>query len=54
MVKMFLLQYFQACKQEGYTPMQDPLSTFYEALSVGLNEPETAYDFPQLLPEDTG
>ncbi|KAL6524436.1 hypothetical protein OROHE_016107 [Orobanche hederae] len=33
-------------KQEGYTPMQDPISTFYEALCVGLNEPETTNDFP--------
>ncbi|KAL8495852.1 hypothetical protein ACS0TY_019824 [Phlomoides rotata] len=54
MVKKFLVQYFEACKQEGYTPMQDPLSTFYEALSVGLNQLETMDGFPQLPPLNTG
>lgn len=54
MVKKFLVQYFEACKQEGYSPMQDPLSTFYEALSVGLNEPDNTNDFLQFSPENTG
>ncbi|PIN25160.1 hypothetical protein CDL12_02103 [Handroanthus impetiginosus] len=38
LVKNFLVQYFEACKQEGYDSLQDPLSTFYETLSVGLND----------------
>ncbi|EYU27184.1 hypothetical protein MIMGU_mgv1a026577mg, partial [Erythranthe guttata] len=29
-VKKFLVQYLEACKQEGYNILQDPLSTFYE------------------------
>ncbi|KAK6162782.1 hypothetical protein DH2020_002623 [Rehmannia glutinosa] len=54
MVKKFLVQYFEACKQEGYNIMQDPLSTFYEALCVGLNEPDNPNDFLQSSPENTG
>lgn len=50
-VKKFLVQYFEACKQEGYNTLQDPLSTFYEALCVGLNEPGNPNDCGQLSPE---
>ncbi|KAH6827010.1 hypothetical protein C2S53_016153 [Perilla frutescens var. hirtella] len=42
-VKKFLVQYYEVCRQEGYSPMQDPLSTFYEALSVGFNEPDNHF-----------
>ncbi|KAL8062201.1 hypothetical protein ABFX02_02G131300 [Erythranthe guttata] len=54
-VKKFLVQYLEACKQEGYNILQDPLSTFYEALCVGLNEPEDNLDdFCQFTPESAG
>ncbi|GFQ02291.1 protein nlp2 [Phtheirospermum japonicum] len=54
MVKRFMVQYFETCKLEGYDLMQDPLSKFYEALCVGLNELDTPDDFLQLSPENTG
>lgn len=54
MVKKFLVQYYEICRLEGYSPMQDPLSTFYEALSVGFNEPVNTNNFLQLSPEITG
>ncbi|KAL3622371.1 hypothetical protein CASFOL_033782 [Castilleja foliolosa] len=55
MVKKFMVQYFEACKREGYDLMQDPLSKFYEALCVGLNEQlvNDPVDL-QLSPEYTG
>ncbi|KAK4414372.1 hypothetical protein Salat_2850200 [Sesamum alatum] len=54
-VKKFLVGYFEACKQEGYCTLQDPLSTFYEALCVGLNnEGDDPNDFLQLSPETAG
>ncbi|KAI3444903.1 hypothetical protein Pfo_001568 [Paulownia fortunei] len=53
-VKKFMVQYFEACKQEGYNTLQDTLSTFYEALCVGLNEPDNPDDFLQLSPENIG
>lgn len=34
--------------------MQDPLSTFYEALSVGFNEPDFTNDFLQFPPQVAG
>ncbi|KAG8391363.1 hypothetical protein BUALT_Bualt01G0180000 [Buddleja alternifolia] len=51
-VKKFLIQYYESCKQEGYNTVQDPLSTFYEAVCVGLNEPDNTNDFLQLSPEN--
>ncbi|KAL2234270.1 UNVERIFIED_CONTAM: hypothetical protein Sindi_1159200 [Sesamum indicum] len=54
-VKKFLIRYFEACKQEGYSTLQDPLSTFYDALCVGLNnECDDPNDFLQLSPENAG
>ncbi|XP_009608942.1 uncharacterized protein [Nicotiana tomentosiformis] len=37
-VKQFLVQYFEACKLEGYILLQDPLCDFYEALGVGSDD----------------
>lgn len=54
MVKKFLVQYFEECKREGYNMMQDPLSKFYEALCVGLNESHNPDDFSRSSPENTG
>lgn len=34
-MKQFLVQYCEERKQAGYTMLQDPLLTFYEALCVG-------------------
>ncbi|KAL1535877.1 hypothetical protein AAHA92_28603 [Salvia divinorum] len=53
-VKNFLVEYYEVCRQEGYSPMQDPLSTFYEALSVGFNQPDNTPDFLQFTPAMTG
>ncbi|KAK1367948.1 putative RWP-RK domain-containing protein [Heracleum sosnowskyi] len=36
-VKMFLEQYCEKQKEAGYTMVKDPLLTFYQAVSVGLN-----------------
>lgn len=49
-VKNFLVHYYDVCRQEGFSPMQDPLSTFYEALCVGFNEPDTTPHFLQFSP----
>ncbi|KAL6493911.1 hypothetical protein OROGR_031820 [Orobanche gracilis] len=54
MVKKFLVQYFEECKREGYNMMQDPLSKFYEALCVGLNDFHNPDDFIRSSPENTG
>ncbi|CAA0827166.1 Protein NLP5 [Striga hermonthica] len=54
MVKKFMVQYFEACKQEGYNMVQDPLSPFYEALCVGLNESDNPDDFLQSSPDSEG
>ncbi|CAI9769672.1 unnamed protein product [Fraxinus pennsylvanica] len=51
-VKEFLVQYYEDCKKEGYVTLQDPLSTFYEALCVGVNETEKFDDFIPLSPDD--
>ncbi|KAL6575555.1 hypothetical protein OROHE_000932 [Orobanche hederae] len=53
MVKKFLVQYLEDCKREGYNLMQDPLSKFYEALCVGLNEFHNPDDFIRSSPENT-
>lgn len=34
--------------------LQDPLSTFYEALCVGVNDTESFDDFIQLSPDNPG
>ncbi|GER57816.1 plant regulator RWP-RK family protein [Striga asiatica] len=54
MVKKFMVQYFEACKREGYNIVQDPLSPFYEALCVGLNESDNLDDFLQSSPDNEG
>ncbi|PIN04286.1 hypothetical protein CDL12_23172 [Handroanthus impetiginosus] len=53
-VKSFLTNYFEMCKQEGYSLLQDPLSTFYEALCVGLNPSVNHEDFIKLSFEIAG
>ncbi|XP_051124222.1 uncharacterized protein LOC127246735 [Andrographis paniculata] len=53
-VKNFLIQYFQACKQEGFSTLQDPLSSFYEALSVGLDCHRNLNDSLLSQPQNTG
>lgn len=53
-VKNFLVEYYEVCRREGYSPMQDPLSTFYEALSVGFNQPDNTPHFLQFAPDMTG
>lgn len=49
-MKNFLVQYYEVCRREGYSPVQDPLSIFYEALSVGSNKPDKANYFMQVRP----
>ncbi|XP_055819280.1 uncharacterized protein LOC129888300 [Solanum dulcamara] len=36
-VKQFLVQYFEACKGDGYMVLEDPLCEFYQALGVGFD-----------------
>lgn len=56
-VKEFLVEYCNKRKTNGYIMLQDPLSSFYEAVCVGLDwEDNTVTDdlIPDLFPDDSG
>lgn len=56
-VKEFLVKYCNERKTNGYIMLQDPLSSFYEAVCVGLDwEDNTVTDdlIPELFPDDSG
>nr|GEW13793.1 hypothetical protein [Tanacetum cinerariifolium] len=56
-VKEFLVEYCNERKTKGYIMLQDPLSSFYEAVCVGLDWVDnTVTDvlIPDLFPDDSG